>query len=260
MTNNLLINKNFKFLGKTQQELYKEAMEKKSQPPSQKKPVSVPTPFGKIVPLIGKNGEKGFTAMEAVAEAIKQNKILAHLKDADAYVRKNRGEYWTGEFICYPALAKKFSTMLSYQDLNDVKYQVEIPPQFQKEEGTKALRLSFGYHSDGSPYFEFRRNPSTRIWTLHFNQPDALIQLNLLQLVTIHRKDGWYLTDATKFPNGKASDEENPDARYFYQVYYGPYLGLLTRYDALTGLYFGTYRYVDALMGPSFHYEVLVYE
>ncbi|PIT84721.1 hypothetical protein COU37_02260, partial [Candidatus Micrarchaeota archaeon CG10_big_fil_rev_8_21_14_0_10_45_29] len=93
-TPNLLIPKNFKFMGKTQAQLYNEAISKKKEETTTTttKTTSIPKSFGKVIPLIGSDGTtKEFTAMEALDEAKKQSKLLASLKDADTYVMKNGG-------------------------------------------------------------------------------------------------------------------------------------------------------------------------
>ena len=254
----LLIPKNFKFLGKDQPTLYKEATSKKKDDTTTTtttQTTSIPKHFGNVVPLIGSDGTtKEFTVMAALAEAQKNGRLLSSLKDADPYVLQNGSYYWTGELILYPAPDKKFGPKLTYTDGNNVSYECNIPSQFQNETGQKALKLMNGYFDDGTPYFKFAQKASN-LWALHFNLPDQLIQSGLLKLVSIHRKNDWYLTDAELIPNGNKSASSDKAARYFYQIDNSSYLGLLRRdvdYDVRRG--------VNAGRRPSYRCGVLAYE
>ena len=256
----LLIPKNFNFMGKSQKELYAEAMNKKEQPKQQRqesKPIK-PTVFtsGNVIPLIGSDGKTNeFTVMEALVEAQKNGKTLASLKDADAYVLKNGGWHWTGEAILYPGPKEKFGQKITYTDSNGVEYGCAIPFQFRNETGKAALKLMNGYFNNdiNAPFFEFREG-ADGIWALQINKPDALINAGHLKAVPIYRQNGWYLTDSEALPNGKKSDSTNQDARYFYQVGDGSYLGLLLRDVG------GGRQVVVASRRPSGRHRVLVYE
>ena len=218
-------------------------------------PSVIPASFGNVTPLIGSDGKTEFTAMEALAEAQKNGKVLSSLRDSDPYVLQNGGYHWTGEAVIYPAPNEKFGQKITYTDGNKVSYECAIPAQFQNETRQKALKLMNGYFNNdiNAPHFEFRQDLKTKIWTLQINQPDALIQSGLLKLVSIPRKDDYYLTDGELVPNGAKSDSKNSDARYFYRVDNGSYLGLFLR-DGGDGR-----RGVGAYGGPSGSHGVLAY-
>ncbi len=202
-------------------------------PEAKQKNIITPKSFGNVVPLIGSDKKtKEFTVMEALVEAKSQNKIIADLnKETDAYVLKNGGYYWLGRFITYPAPDAIFGKEIRYKDGNGKNYLMEVPQAFQKFKGDNALMLPYGVHSDGSPRFEFNFDKASDLWVVSFNKADDLIQSNLLTTLAIKRKDGYYQTDASMFPNGKSADGKGANERYFWQVDGGPYLGLLRRDD-----------------------------
>jgi len=246
MNQNLLIPKNFKFGGKTQAQLYNEAISKKHTPPIQPKPIP-PTHFNKAIPLIGSDGTtKEFTAMEALAEAKKQSKLLASLKDADTYVMKNGGYYWTGTLIAYAEPGEKLGAEINYTDGNKVSYSLLIPSKFQNLTGETALILPYG-NDPQNPNYEFIQG-AINFWTVKINAP------NLIVPTLIKRSNDWYETDANMFPNGKSSDGTGVNDRYFWQVGNGSYLGLLGRIED------GGLQCVDAYWWPSLRHGVLVYE
>jgi len=257
MTQKLLIPKNFKFMGKDQQTLYKEAMGKKD-PPIPPTPPSGAIPskhFGKVAPLIGSDGKtKEFTIQEALAEAKKQGKTMVQLKDSDAYVLKNGGYYWTGDLICYPKPGDKFGEEIHYTDGNDNQdYLIKIPKVFQNLKGDHMLKLIQGQHSDGKPFYEYNYDAGSKLWIVQINHEDGLIQSSHLHQVRIHRQNGYYITDAELIPNGAKSDSNNKAARYLYVDSSGPYLGLLLR-GGVGG------RGVGADWRPSCRRGVLAYE
>jgi len=246
-TPNLLIPKNFKFMGKTQAELYKEAMRKKEKTTTTTtKTTLIPKSFGNVVPLIGSDGKKEFSVTEALAEAKKQGKLLASLKDADTYVMKNGGYYWTGTLIAYAEPGEKLGAEINYTDGNKVSYSLLIPSKFQNLTGETALILPYG-NDPQNPNYEFIQG-AINFWTVKINAP------NLIVPTLIKRSNDWYETDANMFPNGKSSDGTGVNDRYFWQVGNGSYLGLLGRIED------GGLQCVDAYWWPSLRHGVLVYE
>ena len=246
MNQNLLIPKNFKFGGKTQAQLYNEAISKKqNDPPTPPKHIP-PTHFNKAIPLIGSDGTtKKFTAMEALAEAKKQGKLLASLKDSDEYVLKNKGWFWTGDLIAYCASGQTLGDGLDYSDGNKVSYGLQIPKQFQHLTGETALILPYGNDSN-QPNYEFTETHKN-FWMVKILNPSAIIPTK------IHRNDGYYKFDANLIPNGAAlpqgSSADNT-FRYFCQTG-ASYIGLLYRGG-------GGGRGVSAIRGPSGRRGVLV--
>ena len=257
-TSKLLIPKDFKFDGKPQQQLYKEAISKKqSDPPTPSSNHTPPSSLGKVVPLIGADGKKEFTLQEALAEAKKQNKIMVQLKDSDPYVLKNSGYYWTGDLICYPNPQEKFGNEIRYTDNNDNQnYLIKIPKAFQKLDGGHMLKLIQGKHSDGKPFYEYNYDSASNLWVVQINHEDILIASGLLKDVRIHRNNGYYKFDANLIPNGAAlpkGSSADDTFRYFWQVDNGSYLGLLFR-DEVIGR-----QNVNADRRPSGCLGVLVY-
>ncbi len=257
MTQNLLIPKNFKFLGKDQQQLYKEAKDKENQQKqdaTSKNNILAAKSLGNLVPLIGSDGTtKIFSAIGCIAEAQKQSRVLASLKDVGSHVLNNGGVYWTGEIIVYPGIGETFGRIFKYSDIYDQEYKCMIPSSFHILPNGKALKLMNGYFEDGTPYFEFKQDLKGT-WILQFRQPGALVSSGRLKAVSIHRESGWYLTDADGFPNGTSTNPNDKDARYFEQLDYDPYLGLIAS-GGITN-----YRLISTTCASSrSSFEALVY-
>ena len=220
----------------------------------------VPSSFGNVTPLTDSNNKiLELGAWEAIDECIKQGKRPSTLMDADPYVLTNGNYYWTGGLIAYSKdKDTKLGEELFYTDENDnQKYVLKVPNGFQDLTGDQALLLFFNYFQNKTPYFQcidstFKGNP---IKEIVINLPNPLINQGDLFSVKINRKDGYYLIDSNLLiPNGIRADSSDKDARYFWQVDNGPYLGLLRRVDDDDG------QVVGASRGPSFRLRVLVYE
>ena len=247
LMSNLLIPKNFKFMGKSQQQLYKEATSKKEETTTTTtKTTSIPKSFN-VVPLIGSDGTtKKFTAMEALAEAKKQGKLLASLKDSDKYVLKNKGLFWTGDLIAYCAPGQTLGDGLDYTDGNKVSYSLQIPSKFQNLTGETALILPYG-EDPNQPNYEFTETHKN-FWMVKIINPNSIIPTK------IHRNDGYYKFDANLIPNGAALPQGSADNtfRYFWQRG-ASYIGLLG------GGVDGGRQDVGADWWPSICHGVLVY-
>ncbi|VVC02358.1 Uncharacterised protein [uncultured archaeon] len=246
-----------KYMGKSLPEWGKVKIKPKPEP----KPISAPKSFGNVVPLTDSNNKiLELGAWEAIDECIKQGKRPATLKDADQYVLNNGGYYWTGGLIAY---SKDKDTKLGeefvYTDSNNnQKYLLQVPIPFQNLMGDHALILFFNYFQSKTPYFQcidstFNNQP---IKEIIINIPNALMTQGDLFSIKINRKDGYYLTDSNLLiPNGDKADSSDKDARYFWQVINGPYLGLFRR-----GVVDADLLSVGAVGWPSSCREVLVYE
>ncbi len=257
---NLLIPKNFKFLGKDQQQLYAEAMNKKEHPDPKQVPKNIIAPkhFGKVIPLTDSNGKDiELGAWGAIDYCINNKHLPSNLQDADAYVLKNGGWFWTGVLVAYGKPGENMGDELFYTDGNDKQqYYLKVPREFRSQPD-HVLLLDFDLFSDGTPFFQRVDSQFKGISTkeIIINNEDDLSKRGLLNMAYIHRKDGYYEIDPEScFPNGNPSDGNNPNARYFWQVNGDAYLGLLRRVGGDDG------RGVGANWGPSVRRRVLVYE
>jgi hypothetical protein len=202
----------------------------------QEKKIEPSSPTHKLVPLTDENGNVlHFRVWEAINKCIEERKIPASLKDAQEYIRKNKGLYWTGTLIAYPEEGANENGKIAYNDyIDEMKYIISLPKKI-KITGEQAIILPFNFFEDGTPYFEKIETKingaNARI--IKINNEDELIERNILAIIQLPKKQGRYIIDQQLFiPNGPKAESNGPDSQFLHIIASQPYIGFVFFYNA----------------------------